>query len=626
MRTIPCLPSPRRPWTLLLVLWLTGLSIGSAADVTTGAAVAEERIAGLRRAIAHHDDLYFRHAAPEITDAAYDELKRELDRWTTLYPEFAGSPEPTVGDDRTGARPTVAHTVPMLSLNKSYEAVELREFCDRTARRLGRPDLAWVLEPKFDGIAVSVVYDHGRLSLASTRGNGAEGDDVTPWVRAIPGLPAALPVRDAAGRPLAVPDQVELRGEIFLSHAELKRLNAERAAAGLEPYAHPRNVAAGTLQQDDPEEVRRRGLAIVFYGRGEWSPGLTVPTTQMDLHAWLAARGLPHVTAIRLARGFDEIWAAVTEFGRLRSRWPFPVDGVVLKVNDTADQEKLGNGPAAPEWAMAFKFPPERRFTRLRRIALQVGRSGVVTPVAEFDPVRLGGTRVTRASLHNASRVARLDLHAGDWVEVEKAGEVIPQLVAVDASRREPGAVRFVLPEDCPVCGARLVADAARLRCPNAACPAQVRRRLELFASAEAAGIRGLGPVQIDQLLRTRLVRTPADFYRLDAAGLSALMSPRAAARLLDAIAESRRAPLWRIIVGLGIPGVGPAAARALAERFPALGPLAATRREALLSADGKSALAGVSTPAAVALWAFLGDEEHRQLLIALDAARATGN
>jgi DNA ligase (NAD+) len=602
-----------------LALGLLAVSGAAGAVGPSDAAQAEQRMVELRAEIAHNDELYFKQAAPEITDYAYDQLKRELRRLERLYPEFAGGEEARVGDDRSGDFPGVRHEVPMLSLNKSYEEGELAAYCRRVEQQLGRTDLTWVLEPKFDGLAISVVYEHGRFCRASTRGDGHEGDDVTANVRAIRGLPMRL--RAGSGEAQAIPALVELRGEVYLAYADFNRINVEREEAGLEPYAHPRNLAAGTLKQDDPAEVAHRHLSIVFYGWGAWEPAASQPASQLELHRKVAAWGLPGVKDLREVHRFAEVWAGVREFQQLRARWPFPVDGAVLKLNDVALQRKLGDGPAAPNWAIAYKYPPEQAASRLRAVVWQVGRTGVLTPVAVFDPVTIGGTTITRASLFNREHIRRLGLRIGDWVEIEKAGEVVPQIAAVDASKRPPDAAPYGLPERCPECQTRLIEAGAQLRCPNADCPAQVRRRLVHFTSEGGVAITGLGPTLVDALVGAGLAKTPADLYRLDRARLAPVLQGKAADNLLAAIGRSRRAPLWRYVAGLGIPRVGPASARILARRFPTLAELAAVRREDLLTAEDQPVLAGLGRSTTLAVWAYFAEDEHRRMVAELGAA-----
>jgi DNA ligase (NAD+) len=508
------------------------LCLGVFVGMCTGASGAAEgeadRVQWLRTEIARHDDLYFKKAAPEISDAEYDALKRELRVLEKNAPQ-------AVGDDRSGDWPVRMHRVPMLSLEKAYSQAELRAFIEKTERALRREDLVWVLEPKYDGMAISVTYEGRKLTSAVTRGDGVSGDEVTANFLTIAGVPKTLPA--------GAPDLVEIRGEIFMEWAEFRRINGERTEAGEAELAHPRNVAAGTMKSKDGDEVARRKLSVVFYATGAWEGEMKPPRTQLELPALLKAWGLPGVDAVGVRT--TDVWAAVEEFGRGRARLDFPTDGVVLKVNSLAEQRELGASEAAPRWAVAYKFAPERVTTRVKAITLQVGRTGVITPVAELEPVKVGGTTVMRATLHNADEIARRDVRVGDYVFVEKAGEIIPAITGVDESRRGADVGVFVFPDTCVECGAGLVRDGAAVRCPNTGCPAQVARRVAFFASRSGVGIRGLGPALIERLVADGKVKGVADVY-----GLTRADVPE---RVLVEIERSRVAELGKLLAGLGV-------------------------------------------------------------------------
>ncbi len=526
-----------------------------------------QRSVELRAEIAHHDELYFKQAAPEISDAAYDQLKRELAALERAHPELVPA-RTVVGDDRSGRFPTYAHRVPMLSLDKVYTEAEWRAFHAGVAARLGRKDFPFVVEPKYDGLAISLTYEHGILVRAVTRGDGREGDDVTANVCTIQTLPENLAPRAPDGTTNPVPDLVELRGEIYFSDAEFARINAARTAAGEEPFAHPRNLAAGTLKSTAPEEVAARRLSIVLYGWGAWEgPGM--PATQQELHARIRAWGLPGVHRCVAGRSVEEGWAAIQKFGHERRALGFPIDGAVVKLDDVPVRAALGENDHAPRWAIAYKYEPEKVVGHIRAITLQVGRTGVLTPVAELDPVKLSGTTITRATLHNRALLARRDIREGDFVEIEKAGEIIPAVGAVQLDRRPAGSVPFAFPERCPACDSPVLAKPgeAAVRCTNAACPAQLQRRLEHFVSPQAVDIRGFGPAMIALLNREGLLRTPADFYRLRREDLTAIqgIGPQRAENLLAAVERSKRVEYWRFIYGLSIPEVGKANAQKLA-------------------------------------------------------------
>ncbi len=555
-------------------------------------AEAAERIDALRTEIAWHDELYFKKSAPVISDSAYDQLKRELAALELAFPGAArDSAAPAgVGDDRSGQFPTYRHHERMLSLNKSYTEAELRAFDARLRRQLARDDLEYVVEPKFDGIAISVTYEKGKLVRAVTRGNGMEGDDVTANALTIRSLPTVLRTLTPEGVANPVPEVVELRGEIHLPYAEFARINRERESAGEAPFAHPRNLAAGTLKQLNAREVARRRLAIVFYGHGAWEPVAGLPKSQLALLQQLRAWGLPTIEAPRVVKGADAMWHAVQAVGRERAGFPFPTDGAVVKLNSAALQKQAGATAQAPLWAIAYKFVPERAETRLRAITLQVGRTGVLTPVAELAPVLVGGSYVKRASLFNRDEIARRDIRVGDFVYVEKAGEVIPAIGGVNLASRTREVVPFLFPDFCPSCGTAVVKTAgeAAVRCPNYRCPAQVKRRVEHFASKAGVGIAGLGPAMADKLVDKGCVNSVADLYRLRREDLLALgAGEQSSDRLLTAIERSKKVELWRAIAGLGIPGVGTAAANDLARHFGSLEALAGLNREGAPRNDG---------------------------------------
>ncbi len=585
----------------------------------------QERIRWLRAEIARHDELYFRKAAPEITDFAYDALKRELKELERQHPGLVESHSTAgIGDDRTGLFPSYRHRERMLSLAKAHTKAEVDAFLRKLSGQLGRDDVTYVIEPKFDGLAISVTYEKGKLVRAVTRGNGIEGDDVTANVRTIRTLPAELRSKAADGGANPIPDTVELRGEIFIGFAEFARINRERDAAGESTFAHPRNLAAGTLKLLDPAEVAQRRLEIVFYGWGAWEPESGAPGSQQELHALLRRWGLPAVENYRVAIRPDEVWNAVQAFGRERSEWGYPTDGAVIKLDDAGGRKQLGANEEVPFWAIAYKFAPERAETRLRAIALQVGRTGLLTPVAELDPVQLNGTSISRASLHNRDEITRGDYRIGDYVWIEKAGEVIPQVAGVDLSRRTPELLPYEFPRDCPVCHSLLlqVTDEVAVRCPNPACPAQVRRRVQYFASRACVAIDGLGPATVDALVQSGRVTSTADLYGLTRQDLTAVsrMGDSSAERLLTGIERSKHAELWRFILGLGIPGVGPANAKVLARRFGSLEALASVTQADLAGTQREGATnLGAAVAASVAGYFEL--PENRNLVSQLLAA-----
>ena len=556
-------------------------------------AEARERIAELRAQVARHDELYYRQAKPDVTDQEYDRLKRELVDLEALFPQFKAADSPTgrVGDDRLEGFVVYRHRQPMQSLDNTYSEEELRAFHQRLVKLFGREDLAYVVEPKIDGIAVSLTYEQGALVRAVTRGSGVEGDDITANALTIRTLSRELkrPKAKGSAAKVALPDVIEIRGEIYMTLAEFERINREREEAGEAVFANPRNLTAGTIKQLDTREVARRRLEIVLYGVGFCEPA--VVETQSGLHGLVRAWGLPSVERFWTARGIDETWAAVQELGRLRHSFAYGTDGAVVKLESFAQQREAGSTAKAPRWAIAYKFAAERAETRLNAITVQVGRTGVLTPVAELEAVVLAGTTVARATLHNRDEIARKDIRVGDYVQVEKAGEIIPAVVAVNTARRPRDAVPFVFPAKCPVCGAHVVQieGEVALRCPNHNCPAQVRRRVQHFASKGGVDIEGLGEAMVDTLVEKGWIRSIADLYRLQRDDLLTLGKnvEKSTDNLLAAIAASKRAELWRFINGLGIMHVGVAAAKDLAMKFGGLEALAAARRDDLLAIEG---------------------------------------
>ncbi len=602
-------------------LWVVGLVLaGVEAQVVpavTTPSAAREEIAALRIEIARHDALYHRQAAPEISDGDYDGLKRKLREWEQTYPEIVRAVPAVaeVGDDRSGLFQTYRHRERMMSLEKAYTEAELRAFSARVEKAVGKRELAFVVEPKFDGLAVSVTFEQGRLVRAVTRGNGVEGDDVTGHVLAITGLPRTLRVPGQGAGAGVMPAVIEVRGEVYVPFAEFQRVNTEREAAGETRFANPRNLAAGTLRQLDASEVTRRGLAVVFYGIGACEPLTALPTTQHGLHGKIRAWGLPGVEEVWRAMGTDALWRAVQTVETARASFTFPTDGAVVKLDQMAWQREVGVGESAPRWAVAYKFASERAETRLRGITIQVGRTGVLTPVAELEPVTLAGSKVARATLHNRDEIARRDLRVGDFVYVEKAGEIIPALVGVNLARRPAEAVPFVFPTVCPACRTAVVQRAGEVavRCPGAACPAQLRRRIEHFASKAGVDIEGLGPVMIEALVERGVVKELADLYRLrreDVAALGKNVS-KSAERLLGAIEASKRVELARVIYGLGIPQIGAVAAKELARGCGSL--------EAVAALGNAAAPAGASA-AERAATAYFAHASHRAMVADLIA------
>ncbi len=543
-------------------------------------AAAAARIALLRAEIERHNRLYYVEARPEISDREYDALLRELEELEAAHPDLATPDSPT---RRVGGAPLegfapVRHTVPMMSLANTYNAGEVREF-DRRLRALIAPhEPTYVVEPKIDGVAVSARYEKGLFVLGATRGDGQTGDDITANLRTIRSLPLRL-IGEA-------PPALEVRGEVYLGKAAFARLNQEREEAGEEPFANPRNAAAGSLKQLDPAVVARRPLAVLFYAVGACE-GVEFPTHR-ELLERLRGWGLPIPPRHWFCPDIAAVERALEELREARRAFAFDTDGAVIKLDDRRRYAALGATAKSPRWAIAYKYEPERAETRLRAIAVQVGRTGVLTPVAELEPVALAGSTISRATLHNEDEIRRKDIRVGDRVIIEKAGDVIPAVVGVNVAARTGSEIPFSMPKTCPVCGGPVVRREGEVaaRCENLQCPAQLKRWLRHFAARNAMDIEGLGEAIVDQLVDRRLLDSPADLYSLDAKTLAALerMGPKSAENLVAAIAASRERELWRVIHALGIRQVGAQSARLLAEHFESLDALMAADETALTS------------------------------------------
>ncbi len=583
-------------------------------------AAAQARLIQLRAEITRHDELYYRAAKPEINDREYDRLKSELAELEAKFPDLAVATSPTdrVGDDRLAGFETCRHRLPMQSLDNTYSEEELRAFHARLVKQLKREDFAYVIEPKIDGLAVSVTYEQGKLVRAVTRGNGEEGDDVTANVRTIRTLPQEL--KAIAGQ--ALPDVIEIRGEIFLTTAEFQRINQEREEEGEALYANPRNLAAGTIKLLDPKEVARRKLEIVLYGAGFCEPAAA--ESQSEFHAVVKQWGLPTVERLWAAQGIDEVWAAVRSLDGLRHAFRYGTDGAVVKLDNFRLQREAGRTAKAPRWAIAYKFEPERAETRINAITVQVGRTGVLTPVAELEPVTLSGSTVSRATLHNRDEIERKDIRVGDYVLVEKAGEIIPAVIEVVLKRRAPRCVPYKFPEVCPVCGTAVIQidGEVAMRCPNANCPAQVRRRLTHFASKAALDIDGFGTAMVDELVARGWVKELSDVFRLRRDDLLTLGKKveKSADNLLAAIEASKTSDLWRLIHGLGIPHVGVAASKDIASHFRSIESLAEAKLEQFIE-NKQTLIPGIGEVMARAITGFFNEPRNRALI--LDLVRA---
>lgn len=534
------------------------------------------RVDELRTLIRRHEELYYIHAAPEISDAEFDALLRELETLEAANPDLVTPDSPT---QRVGGRPvegfaTVDHAAPMLSLDNAYSEEELRAFDERVRKSL--PDapakVLYVAELKIDGLSIALTYRDGVLQRGATRGDGVRGEDVTSNVRTIRAIPLKL-----RGAPA---DEIEVRGEVYLPRAAFGRINREREEAGDPLFANPRNAAAGTMRNLDPGQVAKRGLGAFTY---QLVAAETAPSHAASLQA-LTDWGLPVERHWRQCAGIDEVWAFCRERQEERRTLDFDTDGVVVKVDEVTLRDRLGSTAKFPRWATAFKFPAEQATTILKRIRVNVGRTGAVTPYAELEPVFLSGSTISMATLHNADDVARKDLRDGDRVLIEKGGDVIPKVVKPILPHPERS-VPWQMPLTCPDCDSRLHRDEDEVvwRCENVSCPAKLRRGLEHFASRRAMNIEGMGESLVDQLLTNDLVRDYSDVYKLDRnvlAGLTTTTSradgreiarrfgDKSAAKLLDEIERSRHVEFWRVIYALGIRHVGERAAQVLAGAF----------------------------------------------------------
>jgi len=586
-------------------------------------AAAAARVDALREAIAAHNQAYYVLDAPTVSDAEYDALYRELEALEGQYVTLVTPDSPTqrVGGAPLAAFAPVRHAVPMLSIRTETNttAEGAANFDARIRRDLGlaetAPPVEYIAELKFDGLAVSLRYEAGRLAVAATRGDGEVGEDVTRNVHTI----RAVPLKLSSRKP---PGVLDVRGEVYMARKDFERLNARQEAAGLRTFINPRNTAAGAVRQLDPAMTAQRPLRFFAYGIGEVS-GWDVPPTHAAMFDALAGFGLPVDPHRRVVHGADELIAFYEHVKALRDKLPFDIDGVVYKVNDLALQRKLGFVTREPRWAVAHKFPAEEMATELLDIGVQVGRTGAITPIARLRSVFVGGVTVTNATLHNEDEVRRKDVRIGDTVIVRRAGDVIPEVVRVLLERRPPTAREFVMPATCPECGSAIVRlpDEAIARCTGGLiCPAQRKQALRHFASRHALDIEGLGEKLIDQLVDGGKVRTAADVYALSAQDLAALerMAVKSAANVVAAIDRSRTTTLARFIFALGIRHVGEATARDLAAHFGSLDPLLAATADELLQVHD------VGPVLAEAIHDFFAEPHNRQVITALRAAGVT--
>lgn len=541
------------------------------------------RLNQLRKELEEHNHRYYDRSAPTISDQEYDTLFRELRDLEDDHPQLitADSPTRRVGEKATSGFPAVQHAIPMLSLDNLFakEGIEsLRKWISSVEKLLPGEALSWLVEPKIDGLAVNLRYENGILKTGATRGDGDTGDDITENLKTIRTLPLRL-------RGQNLPEIIEVRGEVYLPIAGFQRIREEMIAAGLEPFANPRNTAAGTLKQLDPAVVAQRPLEIILYGLGEVSH--ETPPTQATMLDWLQSLGLPTPQFTKLCSTTDEVMAAIQALDSVRDSFTYETDGAVIKLNNVEQRERAGFTSRAPRWAKAWKFISEQAQTKLHAITVQVGRTGTLTPVAELEPVLLRGSTISRATLHNQEEIRRKDIRIGDTVVIEKAGEVIPAVVRVVLEQRpahaQPFDILAHLCDQCPACGGPIHREPGFVAylCKNVACPAQLTRRLEYFAKRGALEIDGLGGIVADKLVERGLVQDPLDLFdlRIEELGplnLGTTEDPRIfgeknARKVLDAIDQSKNLPLARWLHALAIPEVGETTAHDLAKILPDL-------------------------------------------------------
>ena len=541
----------------------------------------KQKIEQLRDRLNLLNHKYYVEAAPEVSDFEYDALLRELQELEAEHPEFfdPNSPTQRVGSDLANSFNSVAHKYPMLSLSNTYSLEELRDFVERIEREEGHTE--FVCELKFDGTAISIIYENGRLVRAVTRGDGTRGDDVTANIRTIRSVPLVL-------RGEGIPPYLEMRGEVIMPHASFQRLNAEREEAGETPFANPRNAAAGTIKLQSSAEVARRGLdCFLYYMVGEGLPHQNHWDNLQEARRW----GLKISDRMVKCSSWEEIADFITRTDTERSSLPYDTDGAVVKVNDYAAQRRLGSTAKAPRWAVAYKFKAEQALSRLLSVDFQVGRTGAITPVANLEPVQLAGTVVKRASLHNADQIALLDVRVGDMVYVEKGGEIIPKITGVELSERTEECVPFEYIDRCPECGTPLVRieGEAKHYCPNAeGCTPQIVGRIIHFISRKAMNIEGIGDETAELLYKSGLVRNVADLYSVQPQQIASLprMGVKSAENIMHNLALSREVPFSRVLFALGIRFVGETTAKYLAQHFRSMEALMAASVEELAEAD----------------------------------------
>jgi DNA ligase (NAD+) len=617
---------------------------------------AKKRHAQLVEEIRRHDRAYYVEARPVISDRDYDRLYHELLDLEKEFPDLAtpDSPSHRVGGAPLSEFQSVRHAVPMMSLDNTYSQAEVRNFVNRVQKLLPDEKLEWVVEPKVDGVAVSLRYENGVLAVGATRGDGTTGDDITANLKTIRSVPLKIG-RDGVSPSLI--NILEVRGEVFMPLAGFEKLNAERKAAAEELFGNPRNTAAGSLKQLDPKIVAKRPLDVILYGIGAPStssaktgsqlaePVPGAPQSQRELLDFLKSLGFKTPERTWFCRTEDELIAAIAELDAVRKNFAYETDGAVIKLNSFEQQRRVGATAKAPRWAIAYKYAPEQAETKLNAITIQVGRTGALTPVAELEPVFLAGSNISRATLHNEDYIREKDIRIGDTVVIEKAGEVIPAVVNVVLNKRGGGEKQFTFPKTCPECGSKVSRSLRRgelhepqtktedgdscnsplrdeeenvvLRCINPNCSAQVRGRLEHWCARGAMDIEGGGEVLAAQLVKSGLVHDVADLYSLELERIAALerMGEKSAKNFIEAVAASKSRDLWRVLFGLGILHVGAGVAKALARHFATLDQVFAASEEQLTETED------IGEVIARSIVDWNGNPENRKLIERLSQA-----
>ena len=582
-----------------------------------------EEIRRLRAAVERHEELYRKKHAPEISDYEFDQLKDRLQELEVAHPELAG-PDLGIGDDRSEGFTQSEHAEPMLSLDNTYDDADFAAFIERLEGRLSGQSLQFVVEPKVDGVAISLTYENGVFTRAVTRGNGFKGDDVTANIALIREIPHKLK---------GAPKLLEIRGEVYMTMAEFSRLNQEREAAGEALYANPRNLAAGTVKLLDKAEAKSRRLSIVCYGLGASQPATFASLT--DFNAQLKTWGFPTSDLFTAVEGKSSAWKAIQKLDTARRELPYPTDGAVVKVNRIDLQERAGATSKFPHWAVAFKFPPDQAETLLRAISMQVGRTGVITPVAELEPVLLAGSTVARATLHNADEILRKDIREGDTVRIQKAGEIIPQVLSVVTKLRPKDSKPFDFEarlEELGLDATRIKGEAAyKLRAPSREMKI---RRLVHFASKHCLDIDGLGDAVAEQLIDVGLVDAPTDALSLKETEWALLdkFKEKSVENMIAGIEAAKSRELWRAIHALGIPNVGMQTAKDLARHFKSLDALASAKTsDLLITTEGtkggvnqESIISGVGAKVSESILSFFSDPNHRDWVKAMRKAGLT--